>query len=162
MTAPLGLVATLRLIRDCPALPDLALADQLGVSAETLRAAVTSHESRFSEELVFRLSAEERQALADAPVLAFTESAVALLIDLLPGAEAKVTETLRGFAQARHVLSSQAALAQRVEALEQQFKALVVALQGEGPEGKDDHVVGFVRDEPGQGLKAKQRGGGPA
>ncbi|HJW09312.1 MAG TPA: hypothetical protein VJ483_06725 [Holophagaceae bacterium] len=162
MTAPLGLVASLRLIRDCPALPDLALAELLGVDAEVLRAAVAAHGTRFSEDLVFRLSAEERQALPGAPVLAFTESAIALLIDLLPGAETKVTEALQGFVQARHLLSSQAALAQRVEALEQQFKAFVAALQGEGAEAKDDHIVGFVRDEPGPGLKAKQRSGGTA
>ncbi len=162
MTAPLGLVASLRLLRDCAALPDLALAEQLGVTPEALRAAVGSHGARFSEELVFRLSAEERQALPGAPVLAFTNSAVALLIDLLPGAEAKVTETLLGFVQARHLLSSQAALAQRVEALEQQLKSLVVALQGGGEAGKEDHVVGFVHDEPGPGMKARLKGGGQA
>jgi hypothetical protein len=159
VTAPLGLVASLRLLRDCAALPDLALAEQLGVTPEALRAAVASHESRFSEDLVFHLQAEERQALEGAPILAFTEASVALLVDLLPGAELKVTETLRGFVQARHLLASQAALAQRVEALEQQMKALVAALQGEGEDTEKDHVVGFVRDEPGPGLKAKARGG---
>ncbi len=162
MTLPLGFVSALRLIRDLPALPDLALAELLGVEADALRAAVAAHPARFSEELVFRLNPEERQALEGGPVLAFTESSVALLVDLLPGGETKVPEALRNFAQARHLLASQAALAARVEALEQQLKALVQSLQGEECVVPETHVVGFVKDEPGPGLKAKQRGGNPA
>ncbi|HJU82721.1 MAG TPA: hypothetical protein VJ600_00780 [Holophagaceae bacterium] len=162
MTVPLGLVSALRLIRDLPALPDLALAGQLGVTPESLRAAVDAHASRFSEDLVFRLTAEERQALDGAPVLAFTESAVALLVDLLPGGETRVPDTLRHFAQARHLLASQAALAARVEALEQQLKSLVQSLQGEACEVPETHVVGFVKDQPGPGLKARQHGGDTA
>ena len=159
MSAPVEVLSRLLWLRDTAALPDRALADPLGVAPEALAALVQAHPERFHEALVFPLSAEERQKIPDAPVLAFTEAGAALLTGLLPGKEPALLALLPAFAEARHVLTSQAELAMRVSALEQKLEVVLKALQGENPgEAHPEPPIGFVPVDLPKGLKARQRG----
>ena len=62
MAAPVEMLSRLLWIRDAAALPDKALAGQLGLELKDLTALVAAHPDRFPETLVFHLTAEERQA----------------------------------------------------------------------------------------------------
>lgn len=159
MSAPVEVLSRLLWLRDAAALPDRALADQLGTTPEALGSLVRSHPERFPETLVFPLSAEERQKIPDAPVLAFTEAGAALLTGLLPGKEAALLDLLPAFAEARRVLTGQAELAARVTALEQKLDLVMRALQGEeADEAPKERSIGFVsKDDLPKGLKARQR-----
>lgn len=159
MTAPVEVLSRLLWLRDTAALPDQALADQLAVAPKTLAALVQSHPERFHEALVFALTAEERQKIPDAPVLAFTEAGAALLLGLLPDKEPALLRLLPAFAEARHVLTSQAELSARVTSLEQKLELVMKALQGEGEDGEHpERPIGFVPEDLPKGLKARQRG----
>ena len=157
MSTPVEVLSRLLWLRDTAALPDRTLAEQLGLDPKDLSALVQAHPDRFPEALVFPLSAEERQKIPDAPVLAFTEAGAALLTGLLPGKEPALLALLPAFAEARHVLTSQAELAARVSSLEQKLEVVLQALQGEDS-GAVEHHIGFVppEDLP-KGLKASQR-----
>ena len=158
MSAPVEVLSRLLWIRDTAALADQTLADQLGVEPAALAALVASHPERFHDSLVFTLTAEERQKIADAPVLAFTEAGTALLLGLLPAKEAPLLALLPAFAEARHVLTSQAELSARVTALEQKLDLVMKALQGEEEAGAHvEHAIGFVPEDLPKGLKARQR-----
>jgi hypothetical protein len=159
VSAPLEVLSRLLWLRDTAALPDQALADQLGLEPKALAALVQAHPERFPESLVFALTAEERQTIRDAPVLAFTEAGTALLTGMLPGKEPALLALLPAFAEARRVLTAQAELAARVTALEQKLELVLKALQGEEEAGAHpEHPIGFVSAEglP-KGLKARQR-----
>lgn len=161
MSAPVEVLSRLLWLRDAAALPDRALADQLGLEPSALAALVRSHPERFHESLVFPLTAEERQKIPDAPVLAFTEAGAALLTGLLPEKEPALLGLLPAFAEARHVLTSQAELSARLTALEQKLDMVINALQGEAEEGaRPEHRIGFVAEDLPKGLKAKQRSTG--
>ncbi|MBP1773785.1 MAG: hypothetical protein H6P99_2948 [Holophagaceae bacterium] len=158
MSAPVEVLSRLLWIRDTAALPDQALADQLGLESKALTALVQAHPERFHEALVFSLTAEERQKIPAAPVLAFTEAGAALLTGLLPGKEPALLRLLPAFAEARHVLTAQAELSARVTSLEQKLDLVMKALQGE--EDGDTHAerpIGFVPEDLPKGLKARQR-----
>ena len=157
MSAPVEILSRLLWLRDTAALPDRALADQLGLEPKALAALVKAHPERFHESLVFALTAEERQRIPDAPVLAFTEAGAALLTGLLPGKEAALLALLPTFAEARHVLTAQAELSARVSALEQKLDLVLKSLQGEGEEAHAERPIGFVPEDLPKGLKAKQR-----
>jgi hypothetical protein len=157
LTAPVEVLSRLLWLRDTAALPDRALADQLGLEPEKLLALVKAHPERFPETLVFTLGAEERQKIPDAPVLAFTEAGAALLTGLIPGKEPVLLALLPAFAEARHVLTAQAELSARVTALEQKLDVVLKALQGEGEEPHPEHRIGFVSEDLPRGLKARQR-----
>ncbi|MFN7958405.1 MAG: hypothetical protein U0P46_08805 [Holophagaceae bacterium] len=157
MSTPVEVLSRLLWLRDTAALPDSALADQLGLEPKALAGLVQAHPERFHESLVFALSAEERQKIPDAPVLAFTEAGAALLTGLLPGKEAALLGLLPAFAEARHVLTAQAELSARVTALEQKLEVVLKALQGEGEEAHTERPIGFVPEDLPKGLKAKQR-----
>ncbi|MDR3684843.1 MAG: hypothetical protein P4L11_14035 [Geothrix sp.] len=158
MSAPVEVLSRLLWLRDTAALPDRAVADQLGVTPEDLAALVEAHPGRFHESLVFPLTAEERQKIPDAPVLAFTEAGAALLTGLLPGKEPALLALLPAFAEARHVLTSQAELSARLAALEEKLEVILKALQAD-EEGavRAEHPIGFVPEDLPRGLKAKQR-----
>jgi len=158
LSAPVEILSRLLWLRDTAALPDRALAAQLGLEPEDLAALVQTHPERFHASLVFPLNAEERQKIPDAPVFAFTEAGAALLMGLLPGKETALLALLPAFVEARRVLTSQAELAARVAALEQKLDLVLKAMQGE-EEGEPhvDHPIGFVTEELPKGLKAKQR-----
>jgi hypothetical protein len=159
VSAPVEILSRLLWVRDTAALPDQVLADQLGLEAADLAALVQAHPERFHESLVFPLTAEEREKIPDAPVLAFTEAGAALLTGLLPDKEPQLLGLLPAFAEARHVLTAQAELAVRVMALEQKLELVLKALNGDG-EGDvhAEHPIGFIPPEglP-KGLKTKQR-----
>ena len=159
MAAPVEILSRLLWIRDAAAIPDGALADQLGLEAKALAALVQAHPDRFPESLVFHLSAEERQKIPEAPVLAFTEAGAALLTGLVPGKEATLLVLLPAFAEARHLLTAQAELSLRVTALEQKLDLVMRALQGEeADEAPRERPIGFVsKDDLPKGLKARQR-----
>ena len=160
MSAPVEILSRLLWLRDTAALPDRALADQLGMDPKALAAIVHSHPDRFNASLVFPLTAEERQKIPDAPVLAFTEAGAALLTGLLPGKEPALLALLPAFAEARHVLTAQAELSARVTLLEQNFDIILKALQGdEGGDAQGEHPIGFVPKDLPKGLKIKQRTG---
>jgi len=159
MAAPVEILSRLLWVRDAAALPDQALADQLGLDPKALASLVTAHPDRFSEALVFHLTAEERQRIPDAPVLAFTEAGAALLTGLLPGHEPALLTLLPAFAEARHVITAQAELSLRVTALEQKLEMVLKLIQGEEVEGEPkQRPIGFVteNDLP-HGLKSRLR-----
>jgi hypothetical protein len=159
MAAPVEILSRLLWIRDAAALPDQALADQLGLEAKALAALVTAHADRFPEALVFHLTAEERQNIPDAPVMAFTEAGAALLTGLIPGHEPALLTLLPAFAEARHVLTSHAELSLRVAAMEQKLEMILKLLQGEEIEGAPkERPIGFVTEEDlPKGLKTRLR-----
>jgi hypothetical protein len=155
---PVELLSKLLWVRDSAALPDRALADLLGLEARRLNALVQAHPERFAEELVFRLTSEERQHIRDAPVLAFTEAGLALLVGQL-GQDAQVLALLPRFAEARHFLTSQAVLSVRVEALEQKLEAILQALKAESEAEEHHRPIGFLGDELPAGPKPRERQG---
>jgi hypothetical protein len=158
MAAPVGILSRLLWLRDAAALPDAALAGQLGIEPQALAALVKAHPGRFPEALVFHLTAAERQKIPEAPVLAFTEAGAALLTGLLPGSEDRLLTLLPAFAEARHVLTDQAELSARVAAMEQKLDLVLKALQGEDAEGAPpDRPIGFLAEDLPKGLKARQR-----
>ena len=158
MPVPVEVLSRLLWIRDAAAIPDAALGDQLGLDAPALAALVQAHPERFPEALVFHLTAEERQRIPEAPVMAFTEAGAALLAGLLPGQEPALLRLLPAFAEARHLLTAQAELSMRVTALEQKLEMLGRLVQGEEDDGVQEHPIGFVTeaDLP-HGLKARNR-----
>lgn len=159
MAAPVEILARLLWIRDAAALPDAALADQLGLDAPSLAALVEAHPERFPETLVFHFSAEERQKIPEAPVLGFTEAGAALLTGLVADREPALLRLLPAFAEARHVLTSQAELSARVTALEQKLDMVMKVLQGEDEaDAPKERPIGFLaEDDLPHGLKARQR-----
>ena len=162
MSTPVEVLSRLLWLRDTAALPDRALADQLGLEPEDLKALVESHPDRFHESLVFPLTAEERQRIPGAPVLAFTEAGAALLTGLLPGKDPALLALLPAFAEARHVLTAQAELSARVTAMEQKLELILKAVQSdEEGGGHAEHAIGFVPEDLPKGLKAKQRSDKP-
>ena len=146
MAAPVEILSKLLWIRDAAALPDHALADLLGEESRVLDSVVNAHPERFAEELVFRLRGEEQAKIPDAPVMAFTEAGVALLVGLLPGKEPLILGFLPRFAEARHLLTSQAELSARVAALEEKLDLLVKALQSEAEDEETRRPIGFISD----------------
>ena len=161
MAAPVEILSRLLWIRDTAALPDSALSDQLGVALKDLATLVQAHPDRFPEPLVFHLSAEERQKIPDAPVLAFTEAGAALLAGMLPDKDATLLVLLPAFAEARHLLTAQVELSLRVTAMEQKMDMVLKALKGQEDEGSPkERPIGFVTEEDlPHGLKAKERSG---
>lgn len=147
MAAPVEVLAGLVWLRDAPALPDAALAGLLGLEPRALDALVAAQPARFAEETVYRLTGEERTAIPGAPVLAFTEAGVALLMGQLPGRDGQVLALLPRLAEARRLLTSQAELAARVAALEEKLDLLLRSLQGEEEEGAGRRPIGFVAPE---------------
>ena len=159
MAAPVEILSRLLWVRDAAALPDKALADQLGLEPRDLAALIQAQPDRFPEALVFHLTAEERQRIPDAPVLAFTEAGAALLVGLVPGHEPALLRLLPAFAEARHVITAQAELSLRVTALEQKLDTLIKLIQGEEAEGAPkQRPIGFITEEDlPHGLKTQQR-----
>lgn len=154
----LALFAGLHLLRDAPAVLDGALAARLGLGVDALRKAVADDPACFPEELVFHLTDEERQRLAGDGVLAFTEGGAALLAAKLPGSP--VLEALKDLAAARDAWLGQARLAQRVDALENELKAIgdiLKAANQEAEAAKAERPIGFVAEDLPHGLKAKER-----
>lgn len=156
MPVPVELLSRLLWVRDAAALPDQAVADLLEEELRVLGTLVNAHPERFTEELVFRLNGEERARIPDAPVLAFTEAGMALLVGLLPGKDPAILALLPRFAEARRLLTAQAELSARVSALEEKLEGLLEDRQDEATQ----RPIGFINagDLP-RGLKDKARAG---
>lgn len=151
----LALFAGIHLLRDAPTVLDGALAARLGMTAEALRGLVVDNPTLFPEELVFRLSAEERAHLEGAPTLAFTEGGAALL---MPWMDAdNLMAALKDLATTRGAWLDLARLAQRVGALEAGLKAMNDFLKAPEAAAKPEHPIGFVAEDLPHGLKAKER-----
>jgi hypothetical protein len=146
MAAPVELLSRLLWVRDAAALPDQAVADLLGEESRVIDSVVNAHPERFAEEMVFRLHGEERAKIPDAPVMAFTEAGVALLIGLLPGKDNRILALLPRFAEARQLLTSQAELSARVSALEEKLEMLVKALTAEAESEEKHRPIGFISE----------------
>ena len=154
----LALFAGLHLLRDAPAVLDMALATRLALPVEQLRDEVAKDADGFPEELVFHLRDDERKQVSADAQLAFTESGAALLAQKLP--DAPVLAVLKELASARGAWLDQARLAQRVTALEQELKTIgdIIASANKDAEvAKVEHPIGFVSEGLPHGLKAKER-----
>jgi hypothetical protein len=118
-------------------LPDADLAELYGVETRVLTQAVRRNIERFPDDFMFQLSVEEFDALKHhfgassqwggrryAPY-AFTEQGVAMLSSVLrsPRAVAVNVEIMRARVRLRRMLSSNAELSRKLEALERKYDA---------------------------------------
>lgn len=126
---------------------DSALAKLYGVTTKALVQAVKRNLSRFPEDFMFELTTVEFDALRSQFVtskgrggrryapFAFTEQGVAMLSSVLKSKRAIAVniQIMRAFVHLRKLLSSNAELAKRLEALEKrydaQFKAVFDAIR---------------------------------
>ena len=123
-------------VRGTRVMLDHDLAMLYGVTTGVLNQAVTRNAARFPADFMFRLSADETRNLKSQIVIssaghggrrkrprAFTEQGVAMLSGVLRSARAiRVNITImRAFARFRGVLATQAALVQRIDALEHRY-----------------------------------------
>jgi hypothetical protein len=154
--------SSILLLRDQKVMLDHDLAVLYGVETKVLVRAVKRNLDRFPDDFMFQLSAEELEHLRRqfgtssswggrryAPY-AFTEQGVAMLSSVLrsPRAVAVNVEIMRAFVRLRRMLASNAALARKLDALEQkydsQFKAVFDAIrQLMAPESKARRPIGF-------------------
>ena len=132
--------SAIRLVRGQKVLLDNDLAQLYGVETRVLNQAVKRNAERFPEDFMFQLSLEEAEAwlrsrsqfvilkrgenLKYRPY-AFTEQGVAMLSSVLHSDRAvRVNiEIMRAFVQWRQLLTSNAALARKLEALEKKYDA---------------------------------------
>jgi hypothetical protein len=122
------------------------LADLYGVETKALTQAVKRNIERFPTDFMFQLTEEEFQNLRSQivtanlsmvryPPYAFTEQGVAMLSSILrsPRAVAVNIEIMRAFVRLRHLLASNAELAQKLEELEkktdERFKIVFDAIR---------------------------------
>ncbi|HTP51399.1 MAG TPA: ORF6N domain-containing protein [Anaeromyxobacteraceae bacterium] len=141
---------------------DEYLASLYGVEVKVLNQAVKRNVERFPADFMFQLTAEEAQNLRSQTVtssswggrrylpLAFTEQGVAMLSSVLRSERAvRVNiEIMRAFVRLRQVLQSNAALAQKLAALERkydaQFKVVFDAIRElMEPPAKAQRRIGF-------------------
>ncbi len=125
------------LIRGERVLLDADLAEMYGVETKVLTQAVRRNIERFPADFMFQLSAEEFADLKRHfgtsnqwggrryPPYAFTEQGVAMLSSVLrsPRAVAVNIEIMRAFVRLRQMLTSNAELARKLDALERKYDA---------------------------------------
>jgi len=127
------------LIREQKVMLDKDLAKLYGVSTKAFNQAVRRNRQRFPEDFMFRLSAEEYEALRSQIVTlkpgrgqhskylpyAFTELGVAMLSSVLKSERAVQVnmEIMRAFVRLRQLLASNADLNRKLEALEKKYDA---------------------------------------
>jgi len=113
------------------------LAELYCVQSKTLIQAVKRNSLRFPQDFMFQLNPEEHQLLrsqivtskgrggARYPPYAFTEQGVAMLASVLrsPRAVAVNIEVVRAFVRLRQLLSTNAELARKLDALERRYDA---------------------------------------
>ena len=130
---------SIRFIRGEKIMLDKDLPGLYGVATKVLVQAVKRNRSRFPEDFMFQLSAEENEGLRSQNVTlkpgrgqhrkyrpyAFTEQGVAMLSSVLNSERAvRVNiEIMRAFVRLRQLLSSHADLAKKLEALENKYDA---------------------------------------
>jgi hypothetical protein len=135
---PAGRIAdAIVLLRGHKIMLDADLAELYGVETRALNQAVQRNRARFPADFMFRLKAEEAARLRSQFVIsnarggrrttphAFTEQGVAMLATVLrsPRAIQVNIEIMRAFVQLRQMLASNAALAKKLDALENRYDA---------------------------------------
>jgi hypothetical protein len=155
--------AAILLIRGHKVLLDLDLAALYGVTTGNLNKAVARNRKRFPGDFMFRLTQEEFAILRSQigissswggrryPPCAFTEQGVAMLSSVLRSQRAVEVniEIMRAFVRLRRILSSHAALARRLDALErkydERFKVVFDAIRAlmAGPPADEKPRIGF-------------------
>lgn len=157
-----GLILTLRGQR---VILDFGLAPLYRVEVRTLNQAVRRNRDRFPADFMFRLTADELDSLRSQSVIlktgrgghtkyppyAFTEQGVAMLSGVLQSKRAIQVniEIMRAFVRLRQLLSANAELASKLEALEQrydaQFKVVFDAIRElMAPKAARSRPIGFV------------------
>ncbi|MCP5171371.1 MAG: ORF6N domain-containing protein [Pseudomonadales bacterium] len=153
------------LIRGQKVLLDGALAELYGVETKVLLQAVKRNIDRFPDDFMFHLTKQEFNNLRSqivtsswggrrTPPYAFTEQGVAMLSSVLrsPQAVQVNIEIMRAFVRIRRILSENAELNQRLDALEhrydEQFKVVFDAIRElmKPPEPKKK-PIGFIWNE---------------
>lgn len=156
------------LIRGEKVMLDSDLAGLYEVSVKVLNQAVKRNIGRFPEDFMFQLTKEENESLRSQFVTlkkgrgehrkylpcVFTEQGVAMLSSVLNSERAvKVNiEIMRAFVKLRQLLSSNAELARKLEALEKkydaQFKIVFDAIRElMTPPEKNKRKIGFLREK---------------
>ena len=160
-----GLILSLRGQR---VILDFGLAPLYCVEVRTLNQAVRRNIDRFPADFMFRLTAEELESLRSQSVIlktgrgghrkyppyAFTEQGVAMLSGVLSSKRAVQVniEIMRTFVRLRQLLSANAGLARKLEALEKkydaQFKVVFDAIRElMAPKAPRSRPIGFVTPE---------------
>ena len=125
------------LIRGQKVMLDSDLAELYGVTTGNLNLAVRRNKTRFPDDFMFRLNAEETQSLLlqfaraktrggrQTPPYAFTEQGVAMLSSVLRSERAVQVNIviMRAFVKLREMLATHKDLAQKLEALEKTYDA---------------------------------------
>jgi hypothetical protein len=156
------------LIRGHKVMLDINLAELYRVKTGVLLQSVKRNLSRFPDDFMFRLTAEENAALRSQIVIlkrgrgqhrkylpyAFTEQGVAMLSSVLRSKRAIQVnvEIMRTFVRLRQILSSHADLARKLEALEKkydtQFRVVFDAIrQLMAPPEPKKRKIGFLVEE---------------
>ena len=168
---------TILLIRDQKVIIDTDLAELYGVTTKALNQSVTRNEQRFPSDFMFRLTKTEKQELvtncdrldrlkhSSALPRVFTEQGVAMLSSVLKSDRAiKVNiQIMRTFTKLRQMLSTNAELKQKVEAMEkkydEQFQIVFEAIkQLLSEEDKPKKKIGYtVKEKQKKYGKKKKR-----
>lgn len=157
---------------------DSELAEIYGVETKALNQAVKRNAARFPEDFMFRITADEVADLNRSqivtgsqkhrdprfPPYAFTEHGALMLANVLNSERAAQTSVMvvRAFVRLRQLLSSNAELARKLEALERkydaQFKVVFDAIrQLMSPPAKPKREIGFHVKYDDARPKAKKR-----
>lgn len=137
-TVPQALVERqIIVVRGQKVMLDASLAELYGVTTGALNQAVRRNPERFPDDFMFQLTADENNSLISQSVTsnarggsrfrpyAFTEQGVAMLSSVLrsPRAVQVNVEIMRTFVRLRQMLASNAALAAKLDRLEQRYDA---------------------------------------
>ena len=167
---------TILLIRNQKVIIDTDLAELYGVTTKALNQSVTRNEQRFPSDFMFRLTKTEKQELvtncdrldrlkhSSALPRVFNEQGVAMLSSVLKSDRAiKVNiQIMRTFTKLRQMLSTNAELKQKVEAMEkkydQQFQVVFEAIkQLIDEESKPKKKIGFTVKEKQKAYSKKTK-----
>lgn len=159
------------MIRGHKVMLDADLAALYGVATKVLNQAVTRNTERFPDDFMFRLTAEEHEALRSQivtletggrgqhtkyPPRVFTEQGVAMLASVLRSRQAVQVniEIMRAFVRMRDLLARDADLTRRLGRLEKkydgQFKVVFDAirqLMSPPTPAEKKRKIGFLRDD---------------
>jgi hypothetical protein len=138
------IIQTIAILRGHRVLLDAELAALYGVTTKALNQAVKRNSARFPEDFIFRLSAQETEALNRSqivtgsqkhrdprfPPYAFTEHGAIMAASILnsPRAIEMSVYVVRAFVQLRELLASNTALARKLDELERKYKHHDVAI----------------------------------
>jgi ORF6N domain len=160
---PAGRIASaIVLLRGHKVMLDADLAELYGVETKVLNQAVRRNATRFPEDFMFKLTAEEAARLKSQIVTsngrggrrklpaAFTEQGVAMLSSVLRSPRAILVniEIMRAFVQLRQMLATNEVLARKLAALEKkydgQFKVVFQAIRElMAPPARKKRRIGF-------------------